>query len=335
MAPTTEPPEAYMLTRDEQESQRLDAQHEYMRQLSHGHLVHPSIPTHQLHAVADVATGTGVWLRQLANDPALPKPADDRIQRFVGFDISPQQFPPRESLLPHITFVVHDIVNPFPPEYHEKFDLVNVRLVSYAIRAVHLDKVVQNILQILRPGGYLQWQETDACDSWAHPESPAATSCVNYVIQEKVDRGLLPGFAGPLVKTILSHEAPLADGQQNPISWSRNLMRLQHLETLSTLNHPSPTVEAGKRTQVITVGTALLKARLARKTAELNSTSKPSLEAEGLAEEIQTMRSVLTAIQSGPESGESWDYDVTWVVARKAIVLDSTEGWMSLRHPTQ
>lgn len=139
-----------MLTRDEQESQRLDAQHEYMRQLSHGHLVHPSIPAHQLHAVADVATGTGLWLRQLANDPALPKAADDQIQSFVGFDISPQQFPPRESLSPHLAFIVHDMVNPFPPEYYERFDLVNVRLVSYAVKAVDLDKVVKNILQILR-----------------------------------------------------------------------------------------------------------------------------------------------------------------------------------------
>ncbi|KAL9045095.1 MAG: hypothetical protein Q9214_001821 [Letrouitia sp. 1 TL-2023] len=332
MAPSTE---AYMLTRDEQETQRLNAQHEYMRQLSHGHLVHPSIPTHQLHAVADVASGTGLWLRQLANDPALPKAADDQIQRFVGFDISPQQFPPRESLAPNVAFIVHDMVNPFPPEYHEKFDLVNVRLVSYAVKAADLDKVVKNILQILRPGGYLQWQETDACDSWAHPENPTATSCVNYVIQEKADRGLLPGFAGPLVKAILSQEAPLADGQRNPISWSRDLMRLQHLETVSTLSHPSPVVEAGKRIQLIAAATALLKARLVRKTVELNSTSKPSLEAEELDEEIQTMGSVLAAVQSGPEGGGSWDYDVTWIVARKAIFLDSIEGWMSLRHPTQ
>lgn len=110
-------------------------------------------------------------------------------------------------------------------------------------------------------------------------------------------------------------------------------MRLQHLETVSTLNHPSPAVEAGKRTQVITAATALLKARLVRKTAELNSSSKPSPEAEEVGEEIQTMRSVLAAIQTGPESGGSWDYDVTWIVARKAILLDSIEGWMSLRHP--
>lgn len=51
--------EAYMLPRNTQESQRLDAQHEYMRQMSHGHLKHPSIPVQKLHAVADVATGTG------------------------------------------------------------------------------------------------------------------------------------------------------------------------------------------------------------------------------------------------------------------------------------
>lgn len=142
--------EAYMLPRNVQESQRLEAQHEYMRQLSYGHLIHPSIPIHQLHAVADVATGTGIWLRQLVEDPALPRPAQGQKSNFIGFDISDQQFPSSDGFAPRVTFAVHDMVKPFPTEHHEKFDLVNVRLVSYAIKGKDLEQVVRNVLQLLR-----------------------------------------------------------------------------------------------------------------------------------------------------------------------------------------
>ncbi|KAL9002006.1 MAG: hypothetical protein Q9188_005046 [Gyalolechia gomerana] len=326
----------YMLPRSTQESQRLDAQHEYMRQISYGHLIHPSIPTRQLKAVADVATGTGVWLRQLAEDSTFDRPAKGEPPYFVGFDISPQQFPPAEALPSNLTFTVHDFVNPFPAEYHDRFDLVNVRFVSYAMKRVDLDRVVQHIVQLIRPGGYLQWQETDASDSWAHPETPTATSCVNYVIAEKIDRGLLPGIATPLVRTILSMKAALADGQKNPISWSDDLMRLVHLETVSTLNHPSSAVGLGKKTAVISAATALLKARISRKQDEFNSLSNSDSEKKkGLKEELDSMNKTLEAVERGDETNSSsWDFDVTWIVARKAIILDDgNQGWMTAKKP--
>ncbi|KAL8727029.1 MAG: hypothetical protein Q9166_006327 [cf. Caloplaca sp. 2 TL-2023] len=326
--------EAYMLPRNIQESRRLDAQHEYMRALSYGHLIHSSIPARQLHAVADVATGTGVWLRHLAEDPALPRSAARQDPSFVGFDISKEQFPPTQSLPPHVKLVVHDMVEPFPAEYHERFDLVNVRLVSYAIKGSNLDRVVRNVIQLLRPGGYLQWQETDASDSWAHPETPTATSCVNHVIAEKIDRGLLPGIAGPLVKAIVSLPATLADGQKNPISWSEDLMRLIHLQTVSTLDHPSSAVEEGKKAAVMSAATALLMARISRKTTELESADVEGREAERLREEVESMNKTLKAIQSGDDTNSSWDFDVTWIVARKAIAIDITKGWMSIKKPS-
>ncbi|KAL8682521.1 MAG: hypothetical protein Q9186_001468 [Xanthomendoza sp. 1 TL-2023] len=325
--------ETYMLLRNNQESQRLDDQHQYMRAMCHGHLFHPSIPINQLDAVADVATGTGVWLQQLSHHFALSRPAEQKDSALVGFDISAQQFPPAESIPPHVNLVVHDMVETFPVEYHEKFDMVNVRLVSYAIKAAHLDKVVRNVIQLLRPGGYLQWQETDASDSWAHPETATATSCVNYVIAEKMDRGLLPGIAGPLVKSIVSIPATLADGQKNPISWSEDLMRLIHLETVSTLNHPSPVVEAGKKAAVMSAATALLMARISRKSTELEILAETGNEEDGLRQEIESMNEILEAVRSHENTHSSWDFDLTWIVARKAIGTNVTEGWMSIKKP--
>lgn len=135
--------EAYMLNRSQEESIRLDVQHHYMRQLAHGSLIQPSIPRSNIRAIADVATGTGIWLREAAQEFTTSKEKMD----FTGFDISAQQFPKDDNHC--INFVVHNVVEPFPPEYHEQFDLVHVRLLSYALRAQDLEDSVRNIIQLL------------------------------------------------------------------------------------------------------------------------------------------------------------------------------------------
>ncbi len=139
-----------MLQRNSQESKRLNAQHEFMVSLSGEHLIHTSIPHKGLWAVADVATGTGVWLRDVAACPEFSSQVNGKKTEFVGFDISPEQFPSAGDLPSNLGFVVHDFTEPFPPQYREKFDLVNVRLLSYVIKALDLKKIVQHILQILR-----------------------------------------------------------------------------------------------------------------------------------------------------------------------------------------
>lgn len=135
--------EAYMMNRNEEESKRLDAQHNFMRQLAHGSLVQPSIPRSDIRAIADVATGTGIWLREAAQELATSK---EQIV-LTGFDISAQQFPKDNTQA--LDFVVHNVVEPFPEEYHEKFDLVHVRLLSYALKAQDLEISVKNVIQIV------------------------------------------------------------------------------------------------------------------------------------------------------------------------------------------
>ncbi|MCJ1404061.1 hypothetical protein MMC11_007286 [Xylographa trunciseda] len=324
--------EAYMLQRDSLESKRLDAQHEYMRALSSGHLIHPSIPSSVIRAVADVGAGTGAWLRDVANSAAI---ADDKEATFVGFDISPQQFPPVETVPANVKFVVHDITKPFPVEYHEAYDLVNVRLLSYAIRAVDLEKTVQHVLRILRPGGYLQWQECDACDSWTSPETAMATSTINYVVAEKIARGLLPGIATPLLKTIQSQTLTLSEGQLNPISRSPELTRIMNLETVSTRNHSSPAIARGKKAGIQTAAVALLQAGVNRRKALVENSSLPKSEAEKLAKEKQEIEELIDAVKRGDnEVSDNWDMEMTWIVARKAIIVNEGEAWMSAKYPS-
>ena len=79
----------YMLSyRDEQtqESERLDRQYEYLTHIFSGQLLHSSIPHSGDHfAAADIGTGTGAWLNDLAR--SFPRPAVSRV-RLVGFEIS-------------------------------------------------------------------------------------------------------------------------------------------------------------------------------------------------------------------------------------------------------
>ena len=201
--------ESYMLGRDQEETKRLDTQHLFMRQLTHGSLLHHSINPSNLRAVADVGTGTGIWLREAAREL---RAAENPIE-FTGFDISPQQFP--TDKIQNVEFVVHDVVEPFQPQYHAKFDVVHVRFLSFALKAQDLNISVENIVRIIReyslrlmkalenatklrlsnatgPGGYLQWLEVDVVDCWAIPDTPNARSTIYHVVSERLARGLTP-----------------------------------------------------------------------------------------------------------------------------------------------
>lgn len=137
--------EAYQLPRDAQESIRLNTQHNFLRDLNDGVLVHPSIPTDHITAVADVACGTGVWLMDYAS-----RLARNDNPKLVGFDVSSAQFPsPQNRTGRDIDFVAHDMTTPFPKEYHNFFSLVNIRLVVAAVPVKDLQKTLVNILSIL------------------------------------------------------------------------------------------------------------------------------------------------------------------------------------------
>ena len=138
-------PEAYLFSqRNRQEAHRLENQHSLLKKFCGGRLLHHAIPLDKVqNAIADVGTGTGVWIRDIAKSfEGPPNP------RLVGFDISPAQFPSQKT--PNIEFVVQDILNPFPVEYHGKFDLVHVRLLVCALQKESLREAVKNIVAILR-----------------------------------------------------------------------------------------------------------------------------------------------------------------------------------------
>ncbi|KAJ5432707.1 uncharacterized protein N7458_011863 [Penicillium daleae] len=147
--------EKYVFGRSPKESERLDKQHDLLKKITEDSLIHPSIPKEEILSVADIATGTGIWLKDVARELE----TSARVNRYYhGFDISLDQFPTDSGL---IEFSVHDITKPFPKEHLNRYDLVHVRLLVAAIDESDYQAAISNVKAILKPGGYVQWEEID------------------------------------------------------------------------------------------------------------------------------------------------------------------------------
>ncbi|MCJ1432519.1 hypothetical protein MMC27_001876 [Xylographa pallens] len=139
--------------------ERLNLQYFLWKNLLQFNL-HPDIPQPAPSArIADVATGTGLWLVDLA--AALPSSV-----RFDGFDISLEQAP-AASFLPANVHMHHwNMFDEPPQEFVGQFDIVHVRLVTLVIKNNDPVRLIENLRKLLKPGGYLQWDEVDAIGSY-------------------------------------------------------------------------------------------------------------------------------------------------------------------------
>ncbi|KAI4863270.1 hypothetical protein F4820DRAFT_450133 [Hypoxylon rubiginosum] len=124
-----------------------------------GFLVHPDIPTRATDLkVADVATGNGIWIH---HDVARNKPTAE----FHGFDISLDQVGPKPWLPANISMHAWDIFQEPPARFMGYFDVVHVRLITVVVRNNDPQPVLANLTKLLKPGGYLQWDEVDTIGS--------------------------------------------------------------------------------------------------------------------------------------------------------------------------
>ncbi|KAK3902809.1 S-adenosyl-L-methionine-dependent methyltransferase [Staphylotrichum tortipilum] len=144
------------MSRDADEAKRLDEQFDLMTQ-NIGYLLHPDVASALPPSprVADVGTGTGIFLQRLQTSH--PNATLD------GYDISPAMFPPpqQQQHLPNMSLRVLDVKQPIPPELQGAYDLVHVRLLAAAMLPAEWGPVVRNVARLLKPGGWLQWEECD------------------------------------------------------------------------------------------------------------------------------------------------------------------------------
>ena len=140
-----------MRRRDYRGSIRLEAQHHQWTEAV-GCMLNPAIPTAAPDpAIADIGTGTGVWLLDL--DRRLPTPSS----RLCGLDIASDQFPRPERLLQNARFLECDAFDPAGPPAHlaGSFDMVHIRLFVAVIKNNDPTPLLTFCHQLLKPGGYL------------------------------------------------------------------------------------------------------------------------------------------------------------------------------------
>lgn len=103
-------------------------------------------------AIADVATGTGIWLTELARE----LPADTRLD---GYDFDTSKFPYSEGLPSNVKLTFANGLEPFARELQGQYDLVHVRLVMFGLKADQWELMAANLRTLLQPGGWLMWDE--------------------------------------------------------------------------------------------------------------------------------------------------------------------------------
>lgn len=146
----------YSLPRSDEEGTRLELQHR-LAVANLGFLLHPRIEKAlpESARIADVATGTGIWMEEVAS-------TSPPGWSFHGYDMSDAMYPP-PAQQSRCSYEVLDILEPIPEHLLHSFDLVHIRYIIPGLTKGQWSKVAQQVLLMLKPGGYLQWHESNFC----------------------------------------------------------------------------------------------------------------------------------------------------------------------------
>ncbi|CAG8107765.1 unnamed protein product [Penicillium nalgiovense] len=95
-----------------------------------------------------------MWLLDLASQ--LPQSV-----QLDGFDLSEEQFPHQDIWPVNITFNKLDAFGDVPDHLANKYDVVHLRLWSGIVRNNDPSRLIRHAAGLLKPGGYLQWEDAD------------------------------------------------------------------------------------------------------------------------------------------------------------------------------
>ncbi|KXG54273.1 uncharacterized protein PGRI_074170 [Penicillium griseofulvum] len=157
------------MQRDSTEAQRLDEQFDLLTE-NIGYLLHPSVRAkmHPHARVADIATGTAAFLRDLAHD------WPDAI--LHGYDISTSLYPPSRTLPKNVNLYLLDARRDVPVSLYGQYDIVHVRLIAAGLTASEWGRTIRNLSRLLKPGGAMQWEECDFTNVRHLPGRPESTT---------------------------------------------------------------------------------------------------------------------------------------------------------------
>lgn len=148
---------------DRLESQRLTHQHFVFTNIFGG-LLQPSITADLQNRtsgepirIADVACGNCIWAHEVATSEL----AKQRNVKLTALDLTDELFPLKDERPDNVEYGLWDMYEAPPEQYRGVFDVVNIRLVFGAVKNNNPEPILRNLLQLLQPGGWLQWSEID------------------------------------------------------------------------------------------------------------------------------------------------------------------------------
>ena len=99
------------------------------------------------------------------------------------------------------------------------------------------------------------------------------------------------------------------------------------------MNHPSRAAKAGKKQEIMGAAVALLQAGVYRREALVAQAQTSGLEAQKLGEEVEEMKRLVEAWkQGGDPACNDWGCAMTSITARKALVINEHEAWMTAKY---
>ncbi|KAL4864417.1 hypothetical protein BDV12DRAFT_176182 [Aspergillus spectabilis] len=197
------------------ETQRLDIQHRMNIHMMHQQLLHPVIPKN-LERIADVATGNATWLLDLIKSRKGASESSNIKTRYTGFDRSPDLFPRQDttSSVADIDFALHDFFKPFPEEHLGKYDLVHARHLSLAVPVTELSVAVKQLTSLLKPGGYIQWEEYDYQDQLDACPPCTMTTTWHVILNWVRDRGYSLHFSNAVRDELAAQGLEIVEKKQ-------------------------------------------------------------------------------------------------------------------------
>lgn len=172
----------YLLPTDEREINRLDFQHYLLRYALQGNYAAPltTMPRGYPASILDVGCGTGRWSLEMA--------AQFPHANMVGVDLSPMldEAVSVERRPPNFTFVQANVLEGLPFA-DASFAYVYQRLLFLAIPALLWPRVVQELVRVTQPGGWVELVEGGVTEGGGRAMAVLAEWAANMSAQRGID----------------------------------------------------------------------------------------------------------------------------------------------------
>ncbi len=160
----------YLLPKDALEDERLRFQHYALHHAFGNHYLAPLSP--ETRTILDVGSGTGIWPIDMAQQ--FPH------AHIIGVDVALTSLP---RALPNTCLFAHaDVLQGLPFPDHQ-FDFTHQRLLVFAIPAPRWPEVVQELVRVTRPQGWIELLEVGTAVQNGGPATERLLSWLREAVQ--------------------------------------------------------------------------------------------------------------------------------------------------------